>query len=313
MPIHGRPFDKGNLYVHFTGGCAGWQSQGASLAVWVTNRGGHVRLSSASAQPPPSSPQALLAACCLAVPHPRLPAQTPACPLLPALSPACPESCVPAPACPDSCLPWLLPAVEFPDEVTPKQAAALKAAFGGPTPNGAAPMAEVRRGPAALPPRLRPPACLPAWPASTRSCCCRALLPMALTCLVAAPCLVWRLQVEEVRLLPVTDIEQEIKARREHERRTGEHPAACLPPCLPSCLSACLPCCRIRGTRHAPRHLPQHLLPRLCYLCCAVLLGRGHRPAEHGPACAVFLRPPSPLPPPAASTSRRRGNVRQRQ
>lgn len=77
MPIHGRPFDKGNLYVHFT--------------------------------------------------------------------------------------------VEFPDEVTPKQAAALKAAFGGPTPNGAAPMAEV----------------------------------------------------EEVRLLPVTDIEQEIKARREHERRTG--------------------------------------------------------------------------------------------
>ena len=35
-------------------------------------------------------------------------------------------------------------------------------------------------------------------------------------------CRVLCLQVEEVRLLPVTDIEQEIKARREHERRTGE-------------------------------------------------------------------------------------------
>ncbi|KAI7841110.1 hypothetical protein COHA_005335 [Chlorella ohadii] len=59
--------------------------------------------------------------------------------------------------------------VEFPDSVSAAQAEALKAAFGGPTPNGAAPMAEV----------------------------------------------------EEVRLQPVADIEQEIKARREQERRTG--------------------------------------------------------------------------------------------
>lgn len=34
-------------------------------------------------------------------------------------------------------------AVEFPDSVSAAQAEALKAAFGGPTPNGAAPMAEV--------------------------------------------------------------------------------------------------------------------------------------------------------------------------
>ncbi|KAL4424806.1 hypothetical protein ABPG77_000846 [Micractinium sp. CCAP 211/92] len=59
--------------------------------------------------------------------------------------------------------------VEFPDEVTPQQAAALKAAFGGAANGTSTPMAEV----------------------------------------------------EEVRLQPVADIEQEIKARREHERRTG--------------------------------------------------------------------------------------------
>ncbi|PSC75824.1 molecular chaperone [Micractinium conductrix] len=60
--------------------------------------------------------------------------------------------------------------VEFPDQVTPQQAAALTAAFGGRSANGAA-------------------------------------APMA--------------EVEEVRLQAVLDIEQEIKSRREHERRMG--------------------------------------------------------------------------------------------
>lgn len=39
-----------------------------------------------------------------------------------------------------------LSAVEFPDSVSAAQAEALKAAFGGPTPNGSAPMAEVGAG-----------------------------------------------------------------------------------------------------------------------------------------------------------------------
>ena len=62
------------------------------------------------------------------------------------------QQAAPSPALPTfypraRCPPPPPPAVEFPDQVTPQQAAALTAAFGGRSANGAAaPMAEVGVG-----------------------------------------------------------------------------------------------------------------------------------------------------------------------
>ncbi len=76
-------------------------------------------------------------------------------------------------------------------------------------------------------------------------------------------------QVEEVRLQPVADIEQEIKARREHERRTGERAgqARGLPcvvrallmtacwGCPPGCIKQQAYTCSYRGLLFAPQGL----------------------------------------------------------
>lgn len=119
MPIHGRPFEKGNLYVHFTGwfkrAVLPWQrptSTASCRAAVVHHNGSGICRPCARACIWLACPFALL----------TLPSSVLRC-SLPAAAAA---------------------AVEFPDQVTSQQAAALTAAFGKPsTANGAAPMGEV--------------------------------------------------------------------------------------------------------------------------------------------------------------------------
>lgn len=76
---------------------------------------------------------------------------------------------------------------------------------------------------------LQPQVCLPAaWVARPPALSASWVTVALLTTHHQLPCAV--VQVEEVRLLPVADIEQEIKARREHERRTGGSGWARWPP-----------------------------------------------------------------------------------
>lgn len=127
MPVHGRPFDKGNLYIHFSGE--------AARELCVERAAGRATVAMVTPCPCPLLPLCGTLLLLGLGRRSRLPASCSRPPNLPHQRPVPPSS--------------RSTAVEFPNEVSPQQAAALKAAFGGPTPNGSAPMAEVRWLPAA--------------------------------------------------------------------------------------------------------------------------------------------------------------------